>query len=271
MYDFIYAKINNMTTQITMELIKELRDATSVSVMQCKKALEEAEGDMEKAKMILKSKSRDAAGKKSDREAHEGVIVVVNGEGKSILLTLHCETDFVAQNEEFVNLANSLAQITIDKGVEAMKEASVDMIGQVIQKIGEKVELGHIEEVSGNVIGSYVHGGKKAVVVTLEGGTTDLAKDIAMHIAAMNPAYTKREDINDESQEKAKEVFMKELEGSDKPEEIKEKILKGKIDTFFKEQTLLEQPFIKDPSLTVGALLEQSKASITKFIKESIV
>lgn len=260
-----------MTTQITMDLIKELRDATSVSVMQCKKALEEAGGDMEKAKMILKSKSRDAAGKKSDREAHEGVIVVVNNTEKALLLTLHCETDFVAQNQEFVTLANDLAKIAVDKGIDSMKDSAVDMIGQVIQKVGEKIELGKIEEVSGSVIGSYVHGGKKAVVVVLEGGTPELAKDIAMHIAAMNPSYIKREEVSAESQDKAKEIFEKELADSDKPADIKEKILKGKIDTFFKEQTLLEQPFVKDPNTTVGSLLESSKASISKFIKESIV
>jgi elongation factor Ts len=259
-----------MTTQITTELLKELRDATGVSVMQCKKALEEAEGDMEKAKMILKSKSRDAAGKKADRVASEGVIVVVNGAGKSVLLSLHCETDFVAKNEEFIKVANDLAQMALTDGVEKMKESSADIIGQIVQKIGEKIELGKVEEVEGSVIGSYVHGGKKAVLVVLSGGTPDLAKDIAMHIAAMNPSYTVREEIDAETQAKATEIFEKELADSDKPAEIKEKILKGKIDTFFKEQTLVEQPFIKNGEMTVGALLAQSKASITKFIKESI-
>lgn len=259
-----------MTTQITTELIKELRDATSVSVMQCKKALEEAEGDMEKAKMILKSKSRDAAGKKADREAHEGVIVVANGSNKSVLLTLHCETDFVAKNEEFIKVANELANVALNEGVEKMKEVSTEMIGQIIQKIGEKIELGKVEEVAGDVIGSYVHSGKKAVVVVLTGGTQELAKDIAMHIAAMNPSYTTREEIDADTQSKAKEIFEKELAESDKPAEIKEKILAGKIDTFFKEQTLVEQPFIKNGDMTVGALLLQSKATINKFIKESI-
>lgn len=123
-----------MTTQITTELIKELRDSTGVSVMQCKKALEEAEGDMEKARMILKSKSRAAAEKKADREAHEGVIVVANGTNKSVLLTLHCETDFVAKNEEFVALANTLAQMALDNGIDKMKEDGAEMINQIVQK-----------------------------------------------------------------------------------------------------------------------------------------
>ncbi|MDQ5971212.1 MAG: elongation factor Ts [Patescibacteria group bacterium] len=259
-----------MTTQITTELIKELRDATSVSVMQCKKALEEAEGDMEKAKMILKNKSRDAAEKKADRDASEGIIVVANGTGKTVLLTLHCETDFVAKNEEFVNIANTLAQMALADGVDKMKEASTEVIGQIIQKIGEKIELGKVDVVEGDTIGSYVHSGKKAVVVVLAGGTQELAKDIAMHIAAMSPSYMTRDEIDADTQAKAKEIFMKELEGSDKPQEIKDKILNGKIDTFFKEQTLVDQSFIKNPDLTVGVLLTQSKASIVKFIKESI-
>ena len=259
-----------MTTQITTELIKELRDSTGVSVMQCKKALEEAEGDMEKARMILKSKSRAAAEKKADREAHEGVIVVANGTNKSVLLTLHCETDFVAKNDEFVALANKLAQMALNDGVEKMKEAGAEMINQIVQKIGEKIELGKVEEVSGDVIGSYVHSGKKAVVVVLTGGNTEIAKDIAMHIAAMNPSYINRSDVGADEQAKAKEIFEKELAESDKPAEIKEKILNGKIDTFFKEQTLSDQSFIKNPDMTVGALLAQSKASINKFIKESI-
>ncbi len=259
-----------MTTQITTELIKELRDATSVSVMQCKKALEEAEGDMEKAKMILKNKSRDAAEKKADRVASEGVIVVVSGANKAVLLTLHCETDFVAKNEEFIKIANDLAQMALSDGVEKMKEASTEIIGQIIQKIGEKIELGKVEEVTGDVIGSYVHSGKKAVVVVLAGGTQDLAKDIAMHIAAMSPSYTTRDEIDADTQAKATEIFEKELADSDKPAEIKEKILKGKIDTFFKEQTLVEQSFIKNPDMTVGALLDGAKATIASFIKESI-
>ncbi len=259
-----------MTTQITTELIKELRDATSVSVMQCKKALEEAEGDMEKAKMILKNKSRDAAEKKADRVASEGVIVVVSGANKAVLLTLHCETDFVAKNEEFIKIANDLAQMALSDGVEKMKEASTEIIGQIIQKIGEKIELGKVEEVTGDVIGSYVHSGKKAVVVVLAGGTQDLAKDIAMHIAAMSPSYTTRDEIDADTIAIATEIFEKELADSDKPAEIKEKILKGKIDTFFKEQTLVEQSFIKNPDMTVGALLDGAKATIASFIKESI-
>jgi elongation factor Ts len=259
-----------MPIKITAELVKELRDATGVSVMQCKNALEEAEGDMEKALIILKKKSSSIAMKKSDRIAHDGMIVVVEGEGKAMLLTLHSETDFVAKNADFIALANELAQIAWKEGVEAMKLKSLDIINPIVQKVGEKIELGKVEIIEGPVVGSYVHGSKRAVIVTLSSGTTELAKDIAMHIAAMKPAFIKGEDITEEDKAKVIEVFEKEVAESDKPEEIKKKMLEGKISTYFKEQTLMDQPFIKNPDLTVGNLLQGKEATFVSFVHESI-
>jgi len=259
-----------MSTQITTELVKELRDATGVSIMQCRAALQEAGGDMEKALIILKKKSSSIAMKKADRDAHDGAVVVLEGAGKALLLTLHSETDFVAKNVDFTNLANELAKIALAEGVDAMKAKSEEIINPVIQKVGEKIELGHVEELAGTTIGSYVHSGKSAVVVSLTGGTPELAKDIAMHIAAMKPAFTTTEEIKDEDKAKVIEVFEKEVAESDKPEDIKKKILDGKIATYFKEQTLMEQPFIKNPDLTVSKLLAQGGATLVRFIRESI-
>lgn len=259
-----------MSIQITAQLVKELRDSTGVSVMQCRNALQEADGDMEKALIILKKKSSSIAMKKADRDAHDGVIVVAEGTGKTILLVLHSETDFVARNSDFTTLASNLAHIALTDGIEAMKEKSVDMINQVVQKVGEKIELGHVEEIDGATVGSYVHAGKAAVVVSLTGGTTELAKDIAMHIAAMKPAFTTREDIKPEDTAKVTEVFEKEVSESDKPEDIKKKMLEGKITTYFKEQTLMDQSFIKNPDLTISSLLAQKGATLVKFVRESI-
>ncbi len=174
-----------MTIKITTEEVKELRDKTGVSVMQCRQALEEAEGDMEKALIILKNKSSSIAMKKADREAHDGVVVSRKADGRAILVTLHCETDFVAKNEDFINLANTLADIALNEGIEAMKNKSIDLINQVIQKVGEKIKLGEVLELDGSTLGSYVHGGKSAVVVSLEGGNEDLARDVAMQLVAM--------------------------------------------------------------------------------------
>ncbi len=259
-----------MSIQITAQLVKELRDATGVSVGQCKQALEEAEGDMEKALIILKKKSSSIAMKKADRDAADGVVVVKDTDGKTVLLTLHCETDFVAKNEDFTTLANKLADIAMSEGIEAMKAQSADLINETTQKVGEKIELGKAEILSGSTIGSYVHAGKSAVVVSLTGGTKELAKDIAMHIAAMKPAYTVSTDITDEDKSKVIEVFEKEVAESDKPEEIKKKMLEGKINTYFKEQTLLDQSFIKNPEVTIATLLKNAGATLTTFVRESI-
>jgi len=259
-----------MSIKITAELVKELRDSTGVSVMQCKNALEEAEGDMEKALIILKKKSSSIAMKKADRNATDGIIVVREMEGKCLLITLHSETDFVARNEDFINLANSLADLAAKEGVEVMKEKSLEMINPVVQKVGEKIELGKVEVIEGSTIGSYVHGTKRAVIVTLTGGTSELAKDIAMHIAAMKPAFVKADDITEEDKAKVIEVFEKEVAESDKPEDIKKKMLEGKIGTYFKEQTLMDQPFIKNPEQTIAQLLQSKGAVFVNFIHESI-
>jgi len=259
-----------MSIKITAELVKELRDGTGVSVMQCKNALEEAEGDMEKALVILKKKSSSIAMKKADRTAHDGIIVVREMAGKTILITLHSETDFVARNEDFVTLANKLADLAVAEGVDAMKEKSLDMINPVVQKVGEKIELGAIDVIEGEILGSYVHGSKSAVIVSLKGGTAELAKDIAMHIAAMKPAFIKADDITTDDKAKVVEVFEKEVAESDKPEEIKKKMLEGKISTYFKDQTLMDQSFIKNPDITVGNLLKEKGATFVSHVRESI-
>jgi elongation factor Ts len=259
-----------MSIKITAELVKKLRDATSVSVMQCKNALEEAEGDMEKALIILKKKSSSIAMKKADRIAHDGIIVVKEGTEKCLILALHSETDFVARNNDFIVLANTLADMAINEGIEAMKEKSLDIINPVVQKVGEKIELGKVEMIEGSVLGSYVHASKSAVIVSLKGGTKELAKDIAMHIAAMKPAFIKSEDITEEDKTKVIEVFEKEVAESDKPADIKKKMLDGKISTYFKEQTLMDQMFIKNPDITIKNLLESKGATLISFTQESI-
>lgn len=259
-----------MSIKITAELVKELRDATGVSVMQCKNALEEAEGDIEKALIILKKKSSSIAMKKADRNASDGIVVALEGTLKVLLLTLHSETDFVARNNDFITLANELSKIALDEGIEGMVARSLDIINPVVQKVGEKIELGKVELIEGSILGAYVHGSKSAVVVSLSGGSKELAKDIAMHIAAMKPAFIKGDDITAEDKAKVIEVFEKEVAESDKPEEIKKKMLEGKISTYFKEQTLMDQMFIKNPDITVSNLLKEKGATLISFIRESI-
>ena len=259
-----------MSTNISAVQVKELREKTGISVMQCKKALEEAGGDFEKAIAILKKTSSDIASKKSERVAKDGRVMVRESQGKTVLVTLHSETDFVAKNADFIALLDKLGEIAINEGLESMKSSSKDLIDPVIQKTGEKIELGECSEVKGNVIGSYIHNDKSAVIVSLEGGDTNLAREIAMHITAMKPEYISEADIDENTKTMMKDIFAKEVESINKPEEIKKKMLEGKISTYFKEKTLLNQTYIKDPNETIQGLLAKNKANILE-VKKSII
>jgi elongation factor Ts len=255
---------------ITTELIKQLRDETGVSVMQCKKALEEAGGDIEKARIILKKKSGAAAEKKADRELGAGFITSASDENKTVLISLFCETDFVAKNEEFVNAAKKVADMALKSG-ESAKEESSDMINELIQKMGENIKVGEIKVVSGNT-GSYVHNGNIGAVVVLKEKNDDLARDIAMHITAMRPVFTNESDISEADKNNAKEIFQKEVDeqAAGKPEDMKAKILEGKINSYFKDQVLMKQSFIKDPSKTIEQLVKESNNELVSFALEQI-
>ena len=251
-----------MSTQITTEQVKELRDATGISVMQCKRALEEAEGDMKKALAILKKTSSDIALKKADRSLNSGSVTIKNEGNKAVLVGLLCETDFVAKNEDFTSLLEKIAALALKDGIEKMKSGVKEMIDQIIQKTGENIQLGDVYEVKGNVLGSYVHNNKTGVIVSLEGGNVELAKDIAMHITAMKPEYITGAEITDDAKKTMQEIFEKEIANVDKPTEIKKKILDGKMANYFKEKTLTNQAFIKDGEMTVGKLLEKAGAKV---------
>lgn len=255
---------------VTLSLVKELRDATGVSVMQCKNALQEAGGDMEKALAILKKTSSDIALKKASREAKDGRICIKSENKKAVLITLHCETDFVSRNEDFISLISKLADKALSQGIEKMKNESSEMINLVVQKTGEKIELGESFEVQGDVLGNYVHNNKNGVIVSLEGGNEEVARDIAMHITAMKPEYIFENEITQETKQTMEEIFQKEVSSIDKPEEIKKKMLDGKISTYFKEKTLLSQIFIKDSNLTINQLLDKNKAKIKEVRRCSI-
>lgn len=250
---------------INIDQIKDLRDESGVSIMQCRKALEEAEGDMEKARVILSKKSSEAAAKKGDRETSAGTVVSVQDGNKIILFSLLCETDFVAQNEDFINLANELAKTIKEDGLENIEEKSNVLIAPAIQKLGENIRIGKTETVEGENLGSYVHSGSTGVAVALNGGNPELARDIAMHIAAMKPLYTTENDIDEAAKIAANSVFQEEIDALDKPQEMKEKILAGKLDAYFKEMTLMNQNFIKNPELTIQKLLTNNNATIASY------
>jgi elongation factor Ts len=259
-----------MTVKITTELIKELRDATGVSIMQCRKALEEAEGDMVKALAILKKTSGEIALKKAGREVKDGRVTVKSENGKAVMVALHCETDFVSKNEDFLSLLSDLTDKAFLEGIEKTKAEAKDSIDTIIQKTGENIQLGDVYEVKGSILGNYVHNGKSAVIISLEGGTSELAKDIAMHVAAMKPEYISENEISEDTKKTVSEIFEKEVAGIDKPEDIKKKMLLGKIATYFKEKILLDQPFIKNPEESIAKLLEKNGAKIEEVKRYSI-
>ena len=256
--------------QITTELIKALRDETGVSVMQCKKALEEANGDREMALLVLKKKSSEAAAKKGDREAAAGAIIVTGTGTKKVMLTLNCETDFVAKNEDFLNLANTLGAQALTSGANALTAAAPEMINPVIQKIGENIKLGSVEVFEGANVGSYVHDGHIGVVTILEGGDEAVAKDLAMHIAAMNPEYTTREQVPAEKLGLLSEMFREEVEASDKPADIKAKMLDGKVSAYLRDLVLMEQSFFKNPDQTIEKLLGSKNAKLISYKRIAI-
>ncbi|MBP6857872.1 MAG: translation elongation factor Ts [Candidatus Pacebacteria bacterium] len=253
--------------EITTAQVKELRDKTSVSVMQCRKALEEAGGDMEKALIILRKKGSEMAEKKSDRTASDGRIFIKQDGGKAAVVTLHCETDFVAQNEGFIACGEGILESAYNDGAEKAKEASVALINDAILKTGENVQLGTIDIFDGDqTVGYYVHfNGKSAALVSMKGGSEEVARDVAMHASAMRPTYLKSEDIKESDREAVIEVLKKEVDESGKPEEIKAKMMEGKISGYFKEQTLLDQPFFKNPEETIGSLVNKSGGEIVSF------
>ncbi len=255
---------------ITTEQVKELRDRTGISVMQCRKALEEAAGDMEMAITILKKQSGLAAAKKGDRTAEAGLIVAKKEGNKIVALTLNCETDFVAKNDDFITLAKALLEKAWSDGAAAAESAATDMIAPIIQKIGENIKLGSIKEtVSENTLGLYVHDGKLGTITEIKGGDDVLAKDLAMHIAAMKPEFMTRDAVPAETVAQVKEIATKEVDTS-KSADIQEKILTGKIDAYFKERTLMDQPFFKDDSKTIAQVLKEHGAEIVSYTQLSL-
>ena len=257
---------------ITTEQLKALREETGISVMQCKKALEEAGGDMEKARVILKKKSGDVAAKKLDRTLGAGTIVTTQNDTRAVILALLCETDFVAKNSDFVDAAKTLATKALNEGKDAVESASAEMTNGLVQKVGENVKVGNVIIVDSESAGVYNHNGMFASVVVLKDKNAELAKDIAMHATAMRPTYLSESDIPETDRNNAKDILAKEVEehSAGKPDDMKAKILEGKINAYFKEQILLNQSFIKDPSKSISQLLKEANNEIVSFKIEQI-
>ena len=233
------------------------RSRTGVSILECKKALEEAGGDEEKAIEILRKRGVTKAAKKADREQHEGLVFVAESEGKAAMVVLQCETDFVARDEHYRSTGQELANTLLEGGEESLRTAAEQHVPALVQKLGENISLGTNVVVTAPVVGSYVHSNAKiGVVIGLDGGSNEKAKDVAMHAAAMNPQYVSPDEVPTDAVEQEKTIWIEQLKSEGKPDEIIEKILLGKEKKFREESALMKQEFVKEPGVTIQQYLD---------------
>lgn len=259
--------------------VKKLREQTGAGMMDCKKALEEADGDFERAVELLRKKGQKLSEKRAGREADEGLIVTrVSDDGsKAAALEINCETDFVARNEDFQKKAEAFVDLVFEKEIESVDNLLeteldglkvADHLKDMIGKIGEKIEIARVvlTKTDGQLV-SYIHPGSQlGVLVEFEGGLPDenVGNDVAMQVAAMKPLAVNREGVDSSIVEKELEIAKEQLLNEGKPEEIAEKAAQGKLRRFFEERVLLEQKFVKDNSLSVQDYLEQNEAPLVK-------
>jgi len=257
-------------------LVKELRERTGLGLLECKKALASAGGDIEVAIEELRKSSGMKAAKKAGRTAADGIVAIrITEDGKSgVIGEVNSETDFVARDENFVGFVSQV----MDKAVELQTDDVAAIAGgdieearqALVQKIGENISVRRVGVVSApdGVVGGYVHGNNRiAVLVELSGGDEELAKDVAMHVAAVNPAVVAPADMPEEQLQKEREIYTAQAAESGKPPEIVEKMIDGRIRKYLAENSLTEQAFVKDPDVTVGKLVKAAGASIVGFTR----
>lgn len=255
---------------ISIEQVKNLREATGVSMMACKKALEEADGNFDTAVDILRKKGEAKAVDRAGRSTGQGVIVVKFDGNKRAMVQLQCETDFVAKGEAFISLAEAITDKLL-KGEIAPQDRELPEVKDAILKLGENVQIGDMAVFEGENVGDYVHSnGKIGVLVSLKGGDSVLARDIAMHVAATNPSFLSPEEVSEDLVKKEKELWSDQLKEEGKPDEIIEKIMMGKEKKFREENALLKQSFVKNPDKLIENLLEDAGAILEKFIRFGI-
>lgn len=268
---------------ISASMVKELREKTRAGMMDCKKALVETNGDMEKAIDYLREKGISKAAKKAERIAAEGLSNIYIKGNDAVVVELNSETDFVAKNAEFKELLDKIGNTILENNVTSMEEALNtkcgdetinDLIVNATAKIGEKISLRRFEKVTktdSQVFGSYLHmGGKISSLTIIEGGNEEVARDVAMQAAAMRPQYINIESVPAEDLEREKAVIKEQVINEGKKPEFADKIVEGRIRKFYEETVLEEQAFIKDSGLTVKAYLENNKATLVKLVKYEV-
>ncbi len=264
--------------EITASLVKELRERTGAGMMECKKALTESNGDIDAAAEALRKSGLAKADKKADRVTAEGRIANAQDGGKAVLVEVNSETDFVANDGNFKAFADAVAAAALASGaadIDALKAAKLpsgetveEARAAVIAKLGENIQVRRLVSVeSTGVVGAYVHGGKIGVLVELTGGDAELARGLAMHVAAMNPPYNKPADVPADFLAKEKEIALAQMSDKEKakPAEILEKIIGGKVAKIVHENTLYGQPYVLDTNQTVEQVLKAAGADVTGF------
>jgi len=271
---------------ITAAQVKELRERTGSGMMECKKALVETEGNIEAAIDALRKSGLAKADKKAGRIAADGVIALqfTEDNARGVMVEINSETDFVAKGDEFKQFTSAVTNRIIDgtpENLEALlampyEEGGSDTFNEarqrLVAKIGEKISIRRFADFSvvgavDGIVGGYLHGSRIAVLVELKGGTANLAKDIAMHIAASQPVCISADEVPKELIEKEKEIFSAQAADSGKPAEIIEKMVAGRIKKYLKEITLIDQSFVKNPDITVAQLLKDSNAAVVRFTR----
>lgn len=271
---------------VTAKMVKELRDQTGAGMMDCKKALTETNGDMEKAVDYLRENGIAKAAKKSGRIAAEGSTYIITEGNTAVLIEVNCETDFVTKNDQFKQLLEDLGKHLVSQkpaDVEAAlaqklngsDETVETYINSVIAKIGEKLSLRRftiVDKTDQDAFGAYLHMGGRIGVLTLLEGTTDesIAKDVAMHIAAANPKYVSRDEVAEDEVNREREVLKSQALNEGKPEKIIEKMVEGRLGKFFEDICLLEQSFIKDPDQKVKKYVADKGATVKSFIRYEV-
>jgi elongation factor Ts len=270
---------------ITAQMVKELREKTGAGMMDCKKALQETDGDMDKAIDFLREKGIAKAAKKADRIAAEGTTYIQSEGNTAIILEVNAETDFVAKNENFQTVVKDLSHhlltnkpATVEEALDQkMENGSTvgEFINSAIAKIGEKITLRRFEirtKTDNDAFGEYLHMGGRIGVLTVVEGTTDAgaAKDVAMHAAALNPKYVSRDQVSEEEVEREREVLTQQALNEGKPENIVAKMVEGRLGKFFEDVCILDQPFVKNPDQKVRQFLESKGATLTDFIRYEV-
>lgn len=255
--------------------VKELRERTGLGMLECKKALTKNDGDIEKAIEDLRKNSGLKAAKKADRTAAEGSIKVISDENAAYVVEVNSETDFAAGDDNFKAFADKVVSALKETGeadVSKLMEGELETARlELVQKIGENITVRRPLVINADVVGAYVHSNNKiASVVSLKGGNSELARDIAMHVTAVNPRVVNKDDMPEEVLEKEKEIIKAQPDMAGKPDEIVEKMMGGRINKFLKENSLVEQPFVKNPDVTIGQLAKEQGAVVESFIRYEV-